>query len=213
MKLLSIALSSLLLSPVASDAWLFDRPTYGLTRPMVVYSPFESMLAKQQALVNRAFTQTSPRYEITNTKDKFMISVDVPGLKADDIHVSLEDDGNILTIAGSKEKTSDNYRFSSKFSQSFSLDPAIEVDKLTANLQDGVLVVEAPKDLKKVEEKIRKIPIMSSRQNEKNAESIEVKKSKGHSVTEGGAVATEETKKESEQIPVEHVVADESVKT
>ena len=41
----------------------------------------------------------------------------------------------------------------------FSLDPSVDVDQLSANLNNGVLSVTAPKDLKRIEAGVRKIPI------------------------------------------------------
>lgn len=110
--------------------------------------------------MNRAFSQqswTSPRYEITDSDNKFQLAVDVPGVKIENIDVSLED--GVLTVSGHREATDPNYSFKSRFSQSFSLDPAVDVDKFTADLKNGVLTVAAPKDLKKIEANIRKIPI------------------------------------------------------
>merc|ERR1712207_61693 len=50
-------------------------------------------------------------------------------------------------------------RFSSKFFRSFTLDPTVDVDSFTATLKNGVLTVSAPKDLSKLEENVRRIPI------------------------------------------------------
>merc|ERR1712023_390153 len=52
----------------------------------------------------------------------------------------------------------DTSRITSKFVQTFSLD----AEKLSATLSDGVLVVSAPKDLKRIEENVRKIPVVQS---------------------------------------------------
>ena len=106
---------------------------FGLTRfrrPMVVYSPVESLIQETEALMNRQFGQLqndfgrfSPKYEITNTDDKFELAVDVPGVKAQDVNITLENDGQVLAISGERQDKGDNYAYSSKFYQSFSLDP------------------------------------------------------------------------------------------
>lgn len=146
-------------SPAVTNGWSLFRPTVPtLMRPMVVYSP-GSILREQRELLNRGFKQTSPRYEITDDEEQFQVAVDVPGVKAEDLDINVEEGGHILSISGHRESTGDNYKFTSKFSQSFSLDPAVEVEKITANLDDGVLVVSAPKDVKQIEEAVRKIPI------------------------------------------------------
>ena len=112
--------------------------------------------------MDRALQQgpwTSPRYEIIDNNEKFQLTIEVPGVKMEDIDVSLEE--GVLTVSGKREAKDDekHYRYSSQFSQSFSIDPSVEVDKFTANLNNGVLVVGAPKDLKKIEESVRKIVV------------------------------------------------------
>ena len=169
MKFLSILT---LLPPVAAGWGLLPR----LYRsPLVVYSP-EAMFQQQRALMQNAFTQTSPRYEITDTNETFHIDIDVPGLAVEDIDVHVEDEGRILSVTGSKEKKDENYSYKSKFSQSFSLDPTIEIDKVTASVKKGVLSIDAPKDPVKVEEMIRKIEIEShDEEEEEKEEKLEVK--------------------------------------
>merc|ERR1712125_101222 len=105
-------------------------------------------------------TMTSPRYGLVDNEEKFQLSVDVPGVKMEDIDVSLED--GYLTVSGQRLSSSENSRSTSKFSQSFSLDPAVDIEKFTANLDNGVLVV-APKDMKRIEENVVRIPIVQGK--------------------------------------------------
>merc|ERR1712124_51525 len=46
--------------------------------------------------------------------------------------------------------------------KTFSFDKTVEVDKFAASLNNGVLVVTAPKDLTKLEANFRKIPFTTS---------------------------------------------------
>jgi HSP20 family protein len=171
-------LASLALLPaLASGAFGLMR----FRRPMVVYNPVESLMRETEALMNREFGelnkefgQFSPKYEITNTDEKFELAVDVPGVKASDINITLENDGNVLAISGERQSKGDNYSYSSKFYQSFSLDPAIVKEKFDANMKDGVLVITAPKDLKKIEASTQNIPITAA--EEPKEEKIEVEK-------------------------------------
>jgi len=167
MKFSNLALvAALAATPAVADAFSFSR--FPLFRPTVVTTPsrllqeFESSLLPARVWHGPTSDwlgkETSPRYEITSDENKFEIAVDVPGMKAEDIHISIEDDG-ILAIEGQREASGENYKFSSKFSQRFSLDPSVEIEKFTANLNDGVLVISAPKDMKKIEEAVRRIPI------------------------------------------------------
>jgi len=104
-----------------------------------------------------SLTRSSPRSHIVNDDKQFKLEVEIPGVKMEDIDIGLKD--NILTVSGHRESTSENCSFKSSFSQSYSMDPSVEVDKLSANLDTGVLVVTAPKDPKRIKPSIRKIPI------------------------------------------------------
>merc|ERR1712194_590414 len=119
----------------------------------IAQSMFDMVDRHQQQQVNRYQSQ---RYELIDNNEKFELKVDVPGVKEEDIDIKL-DDGK-LTIQGQRVEMS---RFTSSFSKTFSLDPTVDVDKFTASLNNGVLSVSAPKDLAKLEENVRKIPITS----------------------------------------------------
>merc|ERR1712224_1191469 len=54
------------------------------------------------------------------------------------------DDGQ-LTVQGKRVSASDSSRFTSQFSQSFYLDPTVDVDNFKATLKNGVLVVSPRK--------------------------------------------------------------------
>merc|ERR1712176_1402098 len=97
-----------------------------------------------------------------------MGTLDVPGVKEEDIDIKL-DDGQ-LTIEGHRIMASESSRYSSRFSRSFSLDPSVDADGITATLKNGVLVVTAPKDLAKLEDKIRRIPITNGSADENQEE-------------------------------------------
>merc|ERR1712232_101149 len=58
--------------------------------------------------------------------------------------------------------SSESSQFTSKFSKTFSLDQTVDVDKFTASLKNGVLTVSAPKDLQKLEENVRQIPVLAA---------------------------------------------------
>jgi HSP20 family protein len=182
-------------APTMVQAW--NMGGGGCGTPMILSSPAVEMhRRRRQAMINRAFQQLewqqfeqnpnqerrrqggspfqtiSPRFEITDNETQVQIAMDVPGVKMEDIDVSLED--NVLTIRGQRDVTarsesnddalsSSSSSMTKKFSQSFSLnDPTIVVEKITASLENGVLVVAAPKDIKRIEENIRKIPITTT---------------------------------------------------
>ena len=161
MKLTTPAITILSL---AAGPWLVQgRSTGRFYWPaLIALEPPSSILRRQQALANRLFENTqqivsSPRYEIVDNDEKFQLAVDVPGVKMEDIDVKLED--GYLTVSGRREAMDQSSRFTSKFSQTFSVDESVDVDKFTASLNNGVLVVAAPKNMRRLEENVRRIPI------------------------------------------------------
>ena len=127
--------------------------------PLLTHTP-RSLLKWQTMLHPIDLPQTySPCYEIADSDEKFEIAVELPGMTTEQIKISVEDESRVLRISGQRESSSDRYAFSSRFSQSFSLDPTVELEKMTAFLDNGILTISAPKDAKRLEDKTRMIPI------------------------------------------------------
>jgi HSP20 family protein len=109
----------------------------------------------------------APAFEVKETKDAYLFKADVPGIKEADLDVSLT--GNRLTITGKreaeKEDKSDTYytyeRTYGSFTRSFTLPEGIDVEKIRADMKDGVLNVTLPK---KPEAQPKKIPVATAEQ-------------------------------------------------
>jgi HSP20 family protein len=123
-------------------------------------SPASVLFDRQRGIVERIFDQTgfsSPRYELVDDENKFLLTVDVPGVKKEDIDIQIDD--GFLIVKGRRVAGTETSRFSSRFSQAFSLDRSVDVEQFSAQLNSGVLTITAPKDIKKLEESVRRIPI------------------------------------------------------
>ena len=122
---------------------------------------------KQLELWDRSSNPTIQlvQYQIRDTDLEFMVALDVPGVLAEDIDVALENDSQVLAISGEREKLGEHgstYRV--PFAQKFFLeDETIDIDKFSASLKNGVLVVTAPK---RVSERTRKIPVVSEEEEQ-----------------------------------------------
>ncbi len=92
-----------------------------------------------------------PAVNTREGKDAYHIDVDLPGVKKEDIDVSMEN--NMLTISGKREaksevKEEDYYRLESsygKFERSFTLPEKVDTENIRAACEDGVLEVVIPK--------------------------------------------------------------------
>ena len=104
--------------------------------------------------------RSSPRYEVSNEEDAFLLAVDVPGISSKDLDLSVNQEEQTLTISGKRTVgRGDNARVS-EFSKTFTVDESAMLDQISAKLQNGVLAVTVPKQPPKAkEETIKKIPI------------------------------------------------------
>ena len=92
-----------------------------------------------------------PRFDVKETKDAYVISADLPGVKDEDLNVSLN--GNLLTISGTREEehqeAGESYyameRSHGSFARSFTMPDGVDGDSVTADLKQGVLTVRIPK--------------------------------------------------------------------
>jgi HSP20 family protein len=92
-----------------------------------------------------------PSMDIFEEGDTIVAKAELPGLAKADLDVRIS--GDVLTVSGKKEKEEkierkDYHRYersSGSFSRSVLLPAEVEVDKVSAQLKDGVLEVRAPK--------------------------------------------------------------------
>lgn len=95
-----------------------------------------------------------PAIDVFEKEDKFVVKAELPGIKEEDIHVSVV--GDTLSIKGEKKtetevKEEDYYRCErnyGSFYRSIPLPSNVDADKIEAAFEDGVLEVALPKSAK-----------------------------------------------------------------
>jgi HSP20 family protein len=93
----------------------------------------------------------APAVDIYERKDAYVVAVELPGVKIDDLEITFED--GLLTIQGERrfardleeEKVHRAERHHGAFRRSITLPSHVEVDKIEATTEDGVLQVLVPK--------------------------------------------------------------------
>lgn len=105
-----------------------------------------------------ATEELSPSVDIFEEKNDVVVKAELPGIKKEDIDVTLTDD--TISIAGEKKKEHEvskkNYHrwecSYGSFSRTFTLPAEVQTDKVKTQFKDGILEIRIPK----TEESIKK---------------------------------------------------------
>lgn len=91
----------------------------------------------------------TPPVNIFEERDGYVLEAEMPGVTRDSVEITLE--GNELTIIGHRQDTAATgepiYRECrlADYRRTFELDPAIDTQKITARVEQGVLTLHLPK--------------------------------------------------------------------
>jgi HSP20 family protein len=125
---------------------------------IVRYDPFRELRSLQDEM-NRLFTSSfsrgegdemmrgawSPSVDIFENKNEIVLEAELPGMKPEDVDISIEN--NVLTIHGERrfEKKDENDNFHrversyGSFTRSFTLPPTVSSENAQAEFENGVL--------------------------------------------------------------------------
>jgi HSP20 family protein len=109
--------------------------------------PFWSGLARTGQL----FTGWSPALDLYQSNDNVVAVVELPGMRKEDIEISLHD--GTLTVSGERklestsngEKAERSERYVGRFRRSIALPTRVDAGKVSATYRDGILTVTLPK--------------------------------------------------------------------
>jgi len=122
-----------------------------------------------------------PAVDVFEKADRFVVKAELPGMKEEDIDVSVV--GDTLSIKGEKKtetevKEEDYYRCErsyGSFYRSIPLPPNVDANKIEASFDDGVLEVALPKSAKV---KPKKIAVSAKKKATKSTKKKAVKAAK-----------------------------------
>jgi HSP20 family protein len=97
------------------------------------------------------FEGWEPTIDVYEDKDKTTLRAELPGMKQEDIDVSLE--GNTLILSGERKQEEEHKegqtyrseRFFGRFQRTITLPQPVDPGKIKASYKDGVLTIELPK--------------------------------------------------------------------
>ncbi len=112
---------------------------------------FESLFKEWPVSGGGRAVSTSPRTEIREDNNNFYLTLELPGVKKEDLKVNIEN--GVLSIKGSKNKETKtenetvlmSERYYGEFSRSFNLSKDVKTDGIDAEFKDGVLNIVLPK--------------------------------------------------------------------
>ena len=124
------------------------------TRPGLGWPTF-GRLASLQDELERLFESSSqawaPALDVREDKESYTIRVELPGMKREEIEVSIQDDALVISGERKAEDVKEGAevhrqeRSYGKFSRTLSFPTAVDGDKVKAAYKDGVLTVTLPK--------------------------------------------------------------------
>jgi HSP20 family protein len=93
----------------------------------------------------------NPAVDVSEDKEKIVLTADLPGLQEKDVDIQIEKD--VLTLRGERaiERSTDSEhyrrfeRVAGAFVRAFTLPPTVDTEKVAAALKDGVLTLTLPK--------------------------------------------------------------------
>jgi HSP20 family protein len=112
---------------------------------------FEGSLGELSRVPSQLLGVWNPAVDLYEDKDNVIVKAELPGLKREDIEVSLHD--GALSVSGERktEEKVENAevrrteRFVARFQRTITLPSAVKADKVNAQYKDGVLTVTLPK--------------------------------------------------------------------
>jgi HSP20 family protein len=119
---------------------------FRVVQELMNWDPFATMLP-----TGGDASAFAPRFEVKETKDRYVFRADLPGVDERDIGISMT--GNRLTVSGRREaearQEEETYyayeRSFGSFSRSFTLPEGVDPERVEAELRNGVLTVTVSK--------------------------------------------------------------------
>jgi HSP20 family protein len=123
------------------------------------FDPFRTMIPVFEA--SAQLPTYMPSFEVKETKDAYVFKADVPGVKDEDLKVTIA--GNRLSVSGKRDeekKTQDETYYCyernyGSFSRTFTLPDGADVEQIKAEMKSGQLAISVPKKAAQIVKEIK----------------------------------------------------------
>jgi HSP20 family protein len=115
------------------------------------FSRLSSLQDELDRLFESPLTGWAPALDVHEDKDSFVVRTELPGLKREDIDVSLHEGALVISGERKVEKVEEGVevhrqeRYYGKFQRALTLPTPVAADKIKAQYNDGILTVTLPK--------------------------------------------------------------------
>lgn len=114
----------------------------------LIMSERKDIVKREERVPEHSIPVVTPAVDIYENDDEILLHADMPGVEKDDIKVNI--DNGKLELSGVRRLVTNGAvnweEFGDvEFSRSFSVPQAIDVNKVNAQLRDGVLYLHLPK--------------------------------------------------------------------
>jgi len=133
---------------------------------------FDDLFDRDQGTRSGQALLTAPALEVHQTDEKIEITAELPGVRQEDIELTVED--GVLTLRGEKRSTrTDEERGYSErsygqFERSITLPSNVDEENCSADFKDGVLTITLPKTAER--QRGRRIPLSGGGQQTQQLE-------------------------------------------
>ena len=94
--------------------------------------------------VSRPYMSMAKRNsQVLNRDEDWQIVFAIPGVKKDQVSIKVDD--FVLSVGYDNKSSDDQFNFVSSFSRSWNLGHDVDVSKIVANHEDGILTITVPK--------------------------------------------------------------------
>ena len=81
--------------------------------------------------------------QVYNNDDDWQVVFAVPGVKKDAVNIKIDD--HVLTVSYENKAEDNRFNFVSSFSRSWNVDRDVDISKIDAKHEDGILTITIPK--------------------------------------------------------------------
>lgn len=134
----------------------FNRRSNELIRANTGFDDFYNMLDdffSDGALPSRNLLRDTFKLDIVEKDNEFLVEAEVPGIKKEEIDLNIDADTLCITVNHAEEKNDEGKNYIHRERRVSTMSRRIrladtKLDEITAKLDDGVLTITIPKDIK-----------------------------------------------------------------